>query len=35
MTRYAIDAPALLELVQRGISSPHQLVAPPPCARRP
>jgi hypothetical protein len=28
MTRYAIDAPALLELVQRGISSPHQLVAP-------
>jgi len=28
MTRYTIDPPALLELVRRGISSPHQLVAP-------
>ena len=28
MTRYAIDPPALLELVTRGITSPHQLVAP-------
>lgn len=28
MTRYAIDPPTLLELVHRGVSSPHQLVAP-------
>jgi len=28
MTRYAIDPPALLELVRRGATSPHQLVAP-------
>ena len=28
MTRYAIDPPALLELVRRGVATPHQLVAP-------
>jgi hypothetical protein len=28
MTRYAIDPPALLELVRRGLATSHQLVAP-------
>jgi hypothetical protein len=28
MTRYAIDPPTLLELLTRGVTSPHQLVAP-------
>lgn len=28
MARYVIDAPTLLHLVDRGISTPHQLVAP-------
>jgi hypothetical protein len=28
MTRYAIDPPTLLELLARGVTTPHQLVAP-------